>query len=186
MPGDDPRPAVFLDRDGTLNVEVDRVATPEALVPIPDAARAVHRLNALGVPVILVTNQAIVGRGYCDEAGLRRIHDRLEALLATEDAKLDAIYHCPHAPEAQCDCRKPKPGLVLRAQREMNIDLAKSWMIGDSVKDIRLARATGMRVILVRTGKAGSDAADSDYPDYVCDSLSDAVSLLASEFRRSS
>jgi D,D-heptose 1,7-bisphosphate phosphatase len=184
-----PQPAIFLDRDGTLNVEVERVRTPGDLELIGGAAEAVRMINRSGLRAILVTNQAVLARGDCDEPGLRRIHAKLETLLGREGAWLDAIYYCPHHPhrgypgevaelKIDCDCRKPKPGMVLHAKKDFNLDLRNSWMIGDSALDARTARATGMRAVLVRTGKAGADLSPADLPDFTFDSLLDAIVFI--------
>lgn len=184
-----PQPAIFLDRDGTLNVEVERVRTPDDLQLIEGAAEAVRTINQSGLRAILVTNQAVLARGDCDEPGLRQIHAKLETLLGRERAWLDAIYYCPHHPhrgypgevpalKIDCACRKPKPGMVLQAQKDFNLDLGNSWMIGDSALDIRMARAAGMRPVLVRTGKAGADSSAADTPDFTFDSLREAVAFI--------
>jgi histidinol-phosphate phosphatase family protein len=170
--------AIFLDRDGTLNVEVERVLTPEDFVLVDGAAEAVRRINQSGYRAIVVTNQAIIGRGECDAAALERVHARLNGLLAEAGAHLDALYYCPHYPDGVCNCRKPAPGLVLDAQSDFHLNLKSCWMIGDSVKDIRLARNTGMRVALVRTGKGGSDRTPGEEPDYTFDTLRDAVEFI--------
>lgn len=185
-----PQSAIFLDRDGTLNVEVARVRTPDDLELIEGAAEAVGMINRSGYRAILTTNQAVLARGDCDEAGLARIHAKLETLLGREGAWLDAIYYCPHHPhrgyhgevpelKIECDCRKPKSGMVLQAKTDFNLDLNQSWMIGDSALDIRLARNAGMRAVLVRTGKAGSDLSPGEAPDYAFDSLREAVAFIA-------
>jgi D,D-heptose 1,7-bisphosphate phosphatase len=185
-----PQPAVFLDRDGTLNVEVERVRTPDDLQLIEGAAEAVRMINRSGLRAILITNQAVLARGDCDEATLRQIHAKLETLLGREHAWLDAIYYCPHHPHSgypgevpalkfDCACRKPKPGMVLRAREDFNLDLCNSWMIGDSAIDIRTARASGVRPVLVRTGKAGRDSSSHDIPDFTFDSVLEAVAFIA-------
>ena len=142
------RDAVFLDRDGTLIEEVNYLAHPEQVRLIPGAADAVRALNAAGVLVVVVTNQAGVARGYFPEAR-----------LAAAGVTLNAVYHCPHHPTAglgryrvDCDCRKPKPGLLLAAARELDIDLSRAWMIGDKPCDAGAGRAAGCRTLLVRTG----------------------------------
>ena len=174
------RRAVFLDRDGTLNVEVDSVRTPADLRLIEGAGAAVRRMNQAGWLAILVTNQAILARGDCDIGGLERIHDELRRQLAKEGARLDAIYFCPHHPDCTgiCDCRKPAPGMILRAQSDFDIDLGNSWVVGDSIKDIRIARNVGAHSALVKTGKAGKDAGPDDRPDAVFDSLGEAAAFI--------
>jgi len=186
---DNPQPAIFLDRDGTVNVEVERVRTPEDLELIEGSVEAIRTINRSGFRAILVTNQAVLARGDCDEPGLRRVHAKLETLLGRGGAYLDAIYYCPHHPhrgypgevselKIECACRKPKTGMLFRAKEDFNLDLPNSWMIGDSAIDIQTARNAGMGAVLVRTGKAGSDATRNDLPDYTCDSLYEAVIFL--------
>ena len=177
------RPAIFLDRDGTLNVEVALVATPEDLIPIEGIGAAVRAINDTGYLAILVTNQAIIARGDCDSAGLRRIHAKLRATLEQAGAHLDAIYYCPHHPDwgQACNCRKPKPGMLLAAAKDFDIDLGRSWVIGDSAKDIELARNAGTRCALVRTGKGGADIGTEEMhaqPDGIFDTLGDAVTFV--------
>jgi D-glycero-D-manno-heptose 1,7-bisphosphate phosphatase len=176
------RKAVFLDRDGTLNVEVPLVATPDDLTPIEGIGPAVRAINEAGFLAILLTNQAAVARGDCAPASLRRIHGKLRGILAHDGAHLDAIYVCPHHPGygSPCNCRKPKPGMIFAAQDDFDIDLARSWVIGDSAKDVQLARNAGVRSALVRTGKAGSDIGTDDMtaiPDAVFETLNEAVAF---------
>jgi D-glycero-D-manno-heptose 1,7-bisphosphate phosphatase len=172
--------AIFLDRDGTLNVEVDAVLTPDHLRLIDGAGAAVRRINRAGYLAILITNQAVVARGDCGAEDLRRVHEQLRLLLARDGGRLDAVYYCPHHPDftGACGCRKPAPGMILQAQSDFNIDLPNSWVVGDSAKDIRLARNAGAHAALVRTGKAGADAGPDDRPDGIFDSLGDAVSFI--------
>jgi len=172
--------AIFLDRDGTLNVEVDRVMTPGLLELIDGAGEAVRRINDSGYLAILITNQAVIARGECSDRQLADVHERLKVLLAKNYAHLDAIYYCPHYPDVSgpCRCRKPAPGMILKAQADFSIDLEESWMIGDSVKDIRVARNAGSHAALVLTGKAGSDCGPDDRPDATFDSLGDAVTYI--------
>jgi D,D-heptose 1,7-bisphosphate phosphatase len=172
--------AIFLDRDGTLNVEVDLVLRPDNIRLIEGAGEAVHRINRAGYRAIVVTNQAVIARGDSSEEEVRLVNERLAQLIGQADGRLDAIYVCPHHPDftGECDCRKPAPGMVLQAQADFDLDLAECWMIGDSVKDIQLARNAGMRVALVRTGKGGSDAGPEDWPDETFDSVSEAVRFI--------
>lgn len=151
--------AVFLDRDGTLNEEVGYINHISRFKLYPWAARAIKTLNDAGLKAILVTNQAGVARGYFKEEMVLAVHDKLRADLAAEGARLDAIYYCPHHPTAgeppyrsDCQCRKPRPGLLERAAREHGIDLSRSFMIGDKYTDVELARRVGARGIMVMTG----------------------------------
>ena len=171
---------VFLDRDGTINVkapEGEYVTSPAELVLLPGAARAVARLNAAGIRTVLVTNQSWLSRPSGRPESYAAIHARLDQLLAAEGARLDAAYHCPHAP-ATCDCRKPKPGLLQRAARELRIDLDQSVIIGDRDTDMMAGRAAGTSAILVRTGEVGSAPADAGIADIVVDDLPAAVRLI--------
>jgi len=174
------RRAVFLDRDGTLNAEINEILVPERLTLIEGAAVAVRAINEAGLLAILVTNQAVIARGYCDEEDLTRVHARLRELLTRDGGHLDAIYYCPHHPDytGACDCRKPAAGLIEQARADFGIDVTNSWVVGDSVKDIRLARAVGANAALVRTGKAGSDLGPNDRPDRVFDSVRDAAAFI--------
>lgn len=154
-----PREAVFLDRDGTLIEEVHYLAELSQVRLIPGAADAVRKLNDAGALVIVVTNQSGVARGYFPEANVALVHERLSVLLAECGARIDAFYYCPHhATEGvktyrvACECRKPKPGMLLTASREHSIDLTQSWMIGDKPCDAEAGAAAGCRTILVRTG----------------------------------
>lgn len=146
--------AVFLDRDGTLNVQNGFITDPGQLELLPGAAAAVKKINEAGFLAVLATNQPVIARGECTEETLREIHNKLETLLGDEGAYLDAIYCCPHHPDKGypgeipalkivCDCRKPAPGLLLRAAKDMNIDLAGSYMAGDSWRDIHTAANAG-------------------------------------------
>ncbi|WP_337176267.1 HAD family hydrolase [Paludisphaera sp.] len=157
-----PRPAVFLDRDDTLVVDVPYLTDPAGLRVLPGAARALVDLRRAGFALVLATNQSAVGRGLLTEAGLRVIHDELERLLAAEGAALDAIYHCPHAPgdsEAGHPDRKPAPGMLLRAAGDLGLDLPRSWMVGDRISDVLAGLAAGCRSVLV-----GSNATLDDLP----------------------
>ncbi len=153
-------PAVFLDRDGTLNHDCGWLNTPEQLELLPGAAEAVRAINRSGRLAVLITNQPVIARGECTEAGLRQIHNRLEWLLGEGHAYLDAIYYCPHHPakgypgersdlKIVCTCRKPATGLLEAATRDLNIDVNRSWMVGDNAIDIQAAQNFGIRSVLV-------------------------------------
>ena len=186
-----PQRAVFLDRDGTLINEVSTQGLHriDQLDLLPGVSEAVHELNHAGLRAVMITNQPVVAKGFCNEADIQQIHNKLETLLGREHAFLDRIYYCPHYPQKgfprerpelkiDCECRKPKPGMVLQAQRELNIDLANSWFIGDTTTDIQTARNAGVKAILVRTGHAGADGKNDATPDFVFDSLRDAVRFI--------
>ncbi len=150
------QPAAFIDRDGTINVDSGYLNRPEHLRLIPRAGQAIARLNRAGYPVIVITNQSAIARGLLTESGLSEIHAALARQLSAFNASLQAIYHCPHHPDygdhTSCDCRKPEPGMILRAAREQNIDLAGSIVIGDNATDLKAGWRAGCRSALVRTG----------------------------------
>lgn len=186
-----PQKAVFLDRDGTMNKEIGGVCTPDQLELLPGVAAAIRQLNHGGWRVVVLTNQPVVAKGFCTEADVQRVHHKLENLLGEGHAFVDRIYWCPHHPERgfpgeradlkiDCECRKPKPGLVLRAARDLNIDLGASWLVGDSTTDLATAANAGLRSILVRTGLAGQDGKHVVRPDAVFDDLAAAVQFIVS------
>lgn len=143
---------VLLDRDGTLIHERHYLADPDDVKLIVGAGEALERLRSLGLGTIVVTNQSGVGRGLFDEARLQEIHGRLRTLLAVHGGRLDGIYVCPHKPEDECGCRKPRPGLVVRAQRELGLDPRRSFVVGDKACDIELGARVGATTLLVCTG----------------------------------
>ena len=153
------RPAVFLDRDGTVNVEVHYLSQPEQLELLPTVSETIQNLNSLGIAVVVVTNQAGVARGYFPEHRLLAVHDHLRRMLAEQNARLDGIYYCPHHPTAGlggyrivCPCRKPMPGMLTRAAEDLGIDLSRSLMIGDRESDLQAGATAGCQTALVRTG----------------------------------
>lgn len=165
-----PQQAVFLDRDGTLNVPCGHIADPDGIALIPGAGAAVRRLNDAGLRTVLVTNQPVVARGEADLTTLDRIHGRLESLLSGAGGYLDRIAFCPHHPHAGypgevaalkivCDCRKPATGMIEDAIRALNVDRRRSWMIGDSEADIAAAARAGLLSIRVLTGESGAPIA---------------------------
>lgn len=181
------RPAVFIDRDGTLTEEVGYVNHPQRLRLLPRSAEAVRRLNSAGVPAVIVTNQAGVARGYFSEDVLRAVHDEMLAQLKQAGAHLDAVYVCPHHPtegeppfRLACDCRKPRPGLLQRAATELGLDLGTSVVIGDRPTDLVVARRVGAQGVLVLTGYGLGEweyrrATFPVTPDHVAGDLLDAV-----------
>ena len=189
--------AVFLDRDGTVNVEVHYLSQPDQLELLPTVAETIERLNGLGIAVIVVTNQAGVARGYFPEHRLNDIHHRLKEMLATRNARIDGVYYCPHHPDSglgqyktACECRKPMPGMLTRAASECCLDLGNSLMIGDRESDLQAGSNAGCQTALVRTGYGSETAAMIDMADVrgigVFDSVGDAVeSWLTSQSDRS-
>jgi len=186
------RPAVFLDRDGTINREASYITRPEQLTLLPGAAEAVRRMREAGYRIVVVTNQPVIARGECTTAELLRIHDHMEMELSREGAFLDGIYYCPHHPDKgfegerpelkmECECRKPGDGMLRRAAEELNLDLAASWLIGDSTGDIQAAHKCGVRSILLRTGIGGRDHRYAATPDSIFDDLPAAAYFVAGQ-----
>lgn len=173
------KPAVFLDRDGTLIEEVNYLAAPKDLKLFPFAAEAIRLLNENGFLVILTTNQSGIGRGYFTENDLREIHAKLIAELAAQNAKLDAIYFCPHAPENDCDCRKPKTGMIRRAIADFSIDLENSWAIGDKALDVEMGFNAGTKAALVLTGYGIVEKERLNRkPDLIAENLLDVAEMI--------
>lgn len=173
--------AVFLDRDGVLNRDGPGfVTSPDELHLLPGAAKSVAALNREGVPVVVATNQSCIGRGILTEVGLGEIHARLKREIGRVGGWIDAIYHCPHAPWEGCSCRKPKPGMLLRARDELGIDLAASYFVGDKPTDIECGARAGCTTVLVLSGLAPEYHPDEFEvkPDHVCADLPQAVDWI--------
>ena len=184
------KPAVFLDRDGTLVVEKGYLCRPEEVELIPGAARALRELAGAGFLRVVVTNQSGVARGFYGLDAVERVHEAIQALLGREGASVEGWYVCPHHPEftGPCGCRKPETGLLERAVQDLGIDLARSWVVGDKVSDIELARRAGCRAALVRTGygrRAEAElAASGRFPEIVADHLEEAVERILARAAR--
>lgn len=178
------RPALFLDRDGVINVDpVEFVTKPEELQLLPSSAEAIARFNALGVPVIVCSNQSGVAKGLYSLETLERISQRLQEMLREYGARIDAFYYCPHDDADGCDCRKPKPGLLLRAAREHAIALEKSVFVGDSWRDIIAGRAAGAKTVLVLSGHVKPEMLDlpemkNHPPDHIAPDLKGATEWI--------
>lgn len=170
-------PAVFLDRDGTVIADRHYLSDPEQVELLPGAADAIARLNERGIPVILVTNQSGIGRGFFSQRDYDRVHGRVVEELARSGAHLDAVYVCPHAPDDACDCRKPAPGLFEMAAREHDLDLSRSVFIGDRVRDVQPALAWGAAGILVRSSHE-DEIAGAPPGIQLADDLESALGLL--------
>ncbi len=192
---DDPklelRRAVFLDRDGTINEEVGYLSKLEQLKLLPRSAAAIRMLNQRGIPVIVVTNQSGVARGYFGEDFVQALHDCLQRQLNSEDAHIDAFYYCPHHPvegldpyRRVCACRKPEAGMLLQASRELRIDLSRSYMVGDVMKDVRAGKKAGTKGILVLTGYGVNEQIQEDSPDYLAIDLLAAVEWIIEDMAR--
>ena len=182
--------AVFLDRYGTINEEVGYLDDPDRLVLLPGAAQAIRRINEKKIPVVVITNQSGIARGYFDETTVEAIHERLREKLKHEGAHLDGIYLCPHHPEGKvpeftrvCRCRKPGTALVEQAAVDLGIDLKASFMVGDHVKDMELAINAGITAVMLLTGHGREqwEKADEDLRvqvAHVADDLAGAVEWI--------
>ena len=177
---------MFVDRDGTLIEEVGYLDRLDRIDIYPYSVDAVRLLNRAGFAVVVTTNQSGVARGYFDEAVVGAVHDRIAAVFAAGGARIDAFYYCPHHPEAAvaryrqaCDCRKPRPGLLQRAARELGLDPRRSFVVGDRSNDVEAGRAVGAATVLLQTGYgADADAATRAAATAVADDLIDAVSWI--------
>ena len=146
------KPAIFLDRDGTLNEGVGYVNHPSRFRLFPWTVEAIRAIRDEGYLAVLITNQSGIGRGYFSEEMLLSIHADLKRLLESAGTALDGIYYCPHRPDEGCECRKPKPLMLRRAEGELGCDLSRSWIIGDNRSDLEAGWSVGARAALVRTG----------------------------------
>lgn len=177
--------AVFLDRDGTINREVDVLSDVKDLRLLPQAAEAIRKLNRLGFLVIIITNQPVIARGWLTEKEVDEVHALLLRRLKNRGAKIDAVYYCPHHPEAnlkkyriRCRCRKPNIGMIKKAIRRFNINYRKSFLVGDSTRDILAGKKAGLTTILVKTGYAGKDGKYEVKSDFTVRNLLDAVRVI--------
>jgi len=184
--------AVFLDRDGTINEEMGYINHASRFKIFSFVPEAIHILNECGFKVIIVTNQSGIARGYFSEKLLENIHALLIEKVQKYSAKIDKIYYCPHHPEegdelygVDCECRKPKPGMIYRAREEFDIDLERSFMIGDRYKDSIFGKNLNLTTVMVLTGYGlGEYTYQRDtwrvQPDYICDNLLDAANIVKS------
>jgi D-glycero-D-manno-heptose 1,7-bisphosphate phosphatase len=153
---------VILGRDGILNrYRDDHVKEPSEWIPIPGALEAVARLNQAGWHAVVATNQSGIGRGMIDMTSLNAVHAHMMKLLTQAGGRIDAVFFCPHAPQDQCDCRKPQPGMLLKIANRWGVDLADVPMVGDSLRELQTAQAAGCPPHLIRTGRA-ADASDTE------------------------
>jgi D-glycero-D-manno-heptose 1,7-bisphosphate phosphatase len=186
---------VFLDRDGTVNEEVDFLSSPDELHLLNGSASAIREANELGLTTVIVTNQSGIARGLLTEERLMEIHHRLEQVLEKEGARIDAIYFCPHLPGEgnspyyqDCSCRKPKTGMVLHAAERFGIDLSRSFVVGDRMIDIEMGKRVGATTIIVRTGYGEMEISQMQEhnvtPDYVAENLLDAMQYIKKVLHR--
>lgn len=170
---------VILDRDGTIIVERHYLSDPAQVELIEGAAEGVRHLQAMGLGLVVLTNQSAIGRGMFDAARLEAVHRRMRELLKAEGIQLDGVYVCPHRPEDACACRKPKAGLLERAASALHFDAGESFVIGDKACDMALGRQVGAVTLLVRTGYGAQVAEDSMVKaDYIVDDLTHAARII--------
>jgi histidinol-phosphate phosphatase family protein len=184
-----PQAAVFLDRDGTINQDSGHLSDVKDLVLFHGVCEAIRKINDAGYKCIVVTNQPVIARGECSLSELQKIHNKLETILGQQGAFFDRIYYCPHHPDSgfknevvelkgPCECRKPSIAMINSAVEEFNIDLSRSWFIGDTTVDLMTAKNAGIRSILVKTGAAGRDGKYDVIPDVEMADLTSAVDFL--------
>ena len=174
--------AIFLDRDGTINRYVGYLRKVEEFELLPGVGEAIRKINASGYLAIVVTNQPVIARGEVSLEELQIIHNKMETMLGKEGAYLDGIYYCPHHPskgfegevqelKIDCQCRKPKPGMLLQAAKDFNIDLSDSWMIGDERRDIEAGKNAGCKTALIGSGEFGQDKSIQSLFNFACGEL---------------
>ncbi len=189
------QPAVFLDRDGTINEQMGYINHISRFILLPGAATAIRRLNEQNIPVVVVTNQSGLARGYFPPALLDAVHAQMERELAAQDAHIDGLYICPHHPEAKeeqfrkvCTCRKPQTGLLEQAAAELELDLTRSFMVGDRWSDLQCGNRVGATSVLVLTGYGRGDLEyigpeQEIQPDKVAEELSEAVDWIIEQLQ---
>ncbi len=190
-----PQKAVFIDRDGTINIEVNHLNNSDKFELFPGAASAIKALNHSDYLTCVITNQPVIARGECSFAELKQIHNKMETLLGNEGAFVDRIYYCPHHPDKgypgelaelkiNCICRKPNTGMVDQAVQDLNIRRSKSWLIGDASSDMLTAKKAGLKSVLVETGYAGLDQKYWTIPDYIVPDIHAASSFILEIYPR--
>jgi histidinol-phosphate phosphatase family protein len=170
--------AVFIDRDGTIARDVPYCSRPEDFELFPDVPQAIKQLNQGGFKVVVITNQSGVGRGKFTEETLGQIHQKMLNEFKKQGARIDSIYYCPHHPDDNCECRKPKTLLFQRAAHDLNIDFTRSYMIGDMQMDVDAGKAIGCQTVLITAGLPKVNSNDNKSPDYVVDNFPEAVNLV--------
>lgn len=176
---------VLLDRDGTIIIEKNYLSTPDDIEFIPGSIEALRKLRNLGFGLLVITNQSGIGRNYFDLTTLNKIHKKMTDMLFEHGVLLDDIYFCPHTPEDNCSCRKPKAGLVEKAIKKHNFSSSMSFVIGDNKQDIELGRNIGAITILVKTGYGAKVAKERLVtPDYIVDNLYSGAVILERKFRK--
>ncbi|RME54273.1 D-glycero-beta-D-manno-heptose 1,7-bisphosphate 7-phosphatase [Candidatus Woesearchaeota archaeon] len=170
--------AIFLDRDGVINKEVQFVARPEEFHLLPNTIEALKLLNKTDYKLIIITNQSGMGYGYYTEENYNAVTDKMLKLFAEEGIRIDDIFYCPHRYEEECNCRKPNTGMLKKAKAKYDIDFSQSWLIGDKTSDIKAGENIGAKTILVLTGAGGKDSRYDIKPDYVAADLLEAAYFI--------
>lgn len=187
-------PAAFLDRDGVINREISLLHKPSQLEIIEGSAEGIKLLNDSGIKVVVVTNQPVVARNMCTEKDIVKIHEKMSSMIGEKGARVDAYYFCPHHPhkgypdenpdyKMECECRKPKPGMILQGCRDHGLNPRKSFMVGDRTSDMAAGKEAGCETILVRTGEGGKDGKVDMKPDHVAENLLEAAKLVIKNLR---
>ena len=188
--------AVILDRDGTINIEVGYLTQANDFRLIPGTPEAIKAFNNLGLRVVVVTNQAGIARGFLSETTLEAIHRSMGHTLRRHNASVDAVYYCPHHPtdgfgpyKVNCECRKPKPGMLKRAAAELDIDLSQSFIVGDKLTDLEAGRSVGCSMVLVRTGYGPESERNLEqcgvHPEHIAEDLLAASKWIVDKIKRS-
>ena len=180
-----PTPAVFVDRDGVINEEVELLHREDDFKLISGSLQAIKKLNDSSLPVVVFSNQTVVARGMVSEEFVQKINQKIVDELEKIGGHLDAVLYCPHSPKADleeyrldCPWRKPKPGMLYEAADKLNLDLKNSWVIGDTARDVLAGQTAGAKTIIVQTGHKGEDQLFDAKPDYICDDLKAALELI--------
>jgi D,D-heptose 1,7-bisphosphate phosphatase len=170
--------AVFVDRDGTINIDGPYLSDPDKFQMYPGVGEGVSILRKNGYKVIIITNQSGIGRGYFTEDDLSKIHEKMRKEFQRFHTDIDGIYYCPHHPDNNCDCRKPKTKLFEQAIRDHNIDVKKSYMLGDAIQDIEAGKKIGLKTILIPVSSTENIATKKQGPDYIASNFTKAVEWI--------
>jgi D-glycero-D-manno-heptose 1,7-bisphosphate phosphatase len=184
-----PNPAVFLDRDGTLNEDPGYISDPEKVVLFPDTGEALSLLKKYRFLLIVISNQSGISRGLMTSKDVDAVNERVNHLLAGSKVKIDAFYYCPAHPDfssqEECECRKPSPNLVFEAVKEFNVDIEKSYFIGDTIADMECGENAGIKSILVKTGKGEESFSilqkENNFPTFVAENLLNACNFILAD-----
>jgi len=176
--------AVFIDRDGTINVNSGYISNPDQFKMYPNVAKGIKLLYNEGFKIIIITNQSGIARGYFSKEKLEEIHDKMKKGLSEENVEIDAIYYCPHHPDENCKCRKPKPGLLEQAIKDFDIDVNNSFFIGDRMLDVEAGKKVGCRTVLIPEDKelVQKEMEKSNVkPDHVCNDFYTGAKWISEE-----